>query len=100
MDSEILYSLIGVLGFIGVIYLTLRGGFDQAKVRTKDEKRSEIIENYKSMLEASLKDFDKDEKMRKDKKIMLLKEYSQELSKNIFFDNDEIKEIILELSAE
>ena len=88
MDAELLYAIFGVLGFIAVIFFTLRSGSDQAKVRTKDEKRSEIIENYKSLLESSLKDFEKDDKMRKDKKIMLLREYSHELSRNIFFDND------------
>ena len=97
MDAELLYSIVGILGFIGVAVITLRSGGD---VKTKEEKKAEIITGYKELLKKSLHDFDKEDKMRKDKKIMLLREFSQELSMNIFFDKDEIKEIILELSAE
>ncbi len=89
-----------MLGFIGVIVIVFRRGDETKNIKTKGEKRVEIITTYKKALQESLKDFDKDDKVRKDKKIMLLREYSYELSRNIFFDNDEIKEIILELSGE
>lgn len=100
MDSEVLYSVFGVICLLVIVYKTLKAGPKFSKVQTKDAKRLEILENYKISLKKSLKGFDKDDEARKAKKIMILREYSEELSFNIFFNEDEAKNVIRELSGE
>jgi hypothetical protein len=99
MDSEIIYALGGITIFILIIQLTLAKS-NVKIIQTKDEKRDEILSAYKEDLRNTLKDFANDNKMKIVKKSFLLKKYSDELSRNIFFDKDEIREIILELSKE
>jgi hypothetical protein len=68
-------------------------------VQTKAEKREEIVDGYKKQLREALEVIqDNDEKTAK--KVALLKKFSDELASNIFFDGNEIHEIILELSKE
>ncbi len=68
-------------------------------VQTKREKREEIVDGYKKQLREALEVIqDNDEKTAK--KVALLKKFSDELASNIFFDGNEIHEIILELSKE
>ncbi len=68
-------------------------------VQTKREKREEIVDGYKKQLREALEVIqDNDEKTVK--KVALLKKFSDELASNIFFDGNEIHEIILELSKE
>ncbi|MDQ7044372.1 MAG: hypothetical protein Q9M32_00460 [Sulfurimonas sp.] len=99
MDSEILYSIFGVVGLVLVGYLTLTKTSKQV-VRTKEEKRLDIVSEYKKGLQKSLKSYEIGDEARKAKKIMVLREYSEKLHKNIFFDDDEVQKIINELAAE
>ena len=39
MDSEILYSLFGIVGFILVIYFTLKSTSTKINTKTSEEKR-------------------------------------------------------------
>jgi len=100
MDSEVLYSIFGVLGLSFVAYMTLRAGPKQSTAKSKEERYLETVNKYKVTLQKSLEDYDKDDEARKAKKIMILREYSEELHFNIFFDEDEAKKIIGELSGE
>lgn len=99
MDLEVVYSLIGIVGFILIIFFTLRAGGSKFDVKTKTKKKQEIIDEYKSKLEDALKDIAEDKKLRVERKTTLLKEYSSELSRNIFFDENEVREIVRELST-
>jgi len=67
-------------------------------VKTKKEKRAEILAQYKEELIEELKPLQHDKEALLKKKAVVLKRFSNELSRNIFFDNDEVKEIILELT--
>ena len=98
MDGEILYSIIGIIGFIIIIFFTLRSGSKNIDVKTKGKKKEEIIFEYKSKLQNAL-DLIDDKELRTAKKTALIKKYSDELSRNIFFDSNEVREIVLELSA-
>jgi len=71
----------------------------EVDVKTKAQKREEILIDYKNELQSVLTSFENDKQARMAKKSSLLKKYSDELSRNIFFDQSEIKEIILELSS-
>jgi len=99
MDSEVLYSLFGVIGFSVVIYMTLRAGKTKKVGRSKEDIRLETINKYKISLAKALSGMDLNDESRKAKKIMILREYSEELHFNIFFDENDIKSIISELSG-
>ena len=99
MDAEILYSLIGIFGFIVVIVLTLRSANKKIEIKTKTQKKAEIISEYKLKLTNALQVFEGDKESRVAEKTRLIKEYSDELSRNIFFDEKEVRDIVTELSV-
>lgn len=69
-------------------------------VQSKEEKRDEIINSYKRELREAIEPIKDDKEQRMAKKSELLKRFSVELSRNIFFNQDEIRGIIVELSKE
>jgi len=99
MDSEIIYSLVGIIIFIVIVIMTMRSNVVEI-VQSKEEKRADIINGYKQELKTALEPLKDDTDARVAKKSELLKKFSTELSLNIFFDRDELRDIILELSAE
>ena len=99
MDSQIIYSIFGIVIFIIIIIVTMRSKSVDV-VQSSEEKKTEIINSYKQELRDSLEPLAKDADARVAKKSELLKRFSQELSQNIFFDDEELREIILELSKE
>jgi len=99
MDSEIVYSLVGIVIFILIVIFTLRSGSIN-EVQTKEDKRYQIIGEYKKQLRVALEPLQNDKKAMIAKKSELLKKFSNELAMNIFFDNDEIREIIEDLSKD
>jgi hypothetical protein len=99
MDSEIIYAGLGIVIFIIIIIMTMRSNVVEI-VQSKDEKRLDIIDGYKHELKTALEPLKNDQERRVAKKSKMLKKFSNELSLNIFFDKDELREIILELSQE
>lgn len=61
-------------------------------------KKSEIIESYKNKMREILNNNSLDNHEKLQQKIFLLKEINKELSMNLFFEKDEIKELLNELS--
>ena len=98
MDSELVYSMVGIVGFLIVIYLTLRSANKKINVKTKGRKKDEIVSEYKTKLRSALAELSNDQEARLHQKTLLIKEYNNELSRNIFFDENEVKEIVVELS--
>ncbi|MCD6259574.1 MAG: hypothetical protein J7J31_08230 [Helicobacteraceae bacterium] len=99
MDSEIIYSLGGIVIFILIIILTLRST-PPSEIQTKEQKRQEIINEYRQQLRSALDALEDDEEAMVAKKSELLKKFSNELSMNIFFDKEEIRDIIQNLSRD
>ncbi len=99
MDDMIIYSLIGIVTLVIVIIITLRGG-NSKEIKTKNQKRAEILDGYKLELQKVLGPLEDDKEARVSKKSSMLKKFSDELSRNIFFDKNEIRDIMLELSKE
>ncbi|MEA1891174.1 MAG: hypothetical protein U9N33_00515 [Campylobacterota bacterium] len=99
MDSEILYALFGIAGLMTIVYFTFRTDTVH-EFKAKQEKKDEIIDGYKKQLRVALVALKDDKKARIVKKNLMLKKFSDELSMNIFFDKNEIREIILGLSKE
>lgn len=96
MDSAIIYSFIGIVILVIVIIVTLKVDMTTI-VQTKEEKRAEILRKYKEELHSTLSKID-DSAEKKEKKTQLLKRFNNELSRNIFFDSDEAKDIIVKLT--
>ncbi len=96
MDSEMVYSIFGIMSLVAIVYLVFRNN-KKSSYKTKTQKKKEIIDTYKKELLSTLNNLQNKE-LRVKKKSILLKKYSDELSQNIFFDKDEIREIILELA--
>ncbi|MEA3227882.1 MAG: hypothetical protein U9P38_02295 [Campylobacterota bacterium] len=98
MDSETVYAILGVGIFSFIAFKTLSNS-ETAKTQTKEEKCHEIVNGYRKELREALTDLKEDKEAQKLKKIELLKKFSEELSRNIFFDAFEVREIIEELSG-
>lgn len=100
MDIEIAYSIFGIMSMLVIAFFTLRSTRDTPEVKTKEQKRIEIINEYSKSLQEAMKGFESGDEKRTEIKRLLLKKYSEELSQNIFFDKHEIREIIAELAGE
>lgn len=99
MDSEIIYSLGGIVIFILIIIFTLRSS-PTSRVQSKEQKCQEIIQQYRQQLRSALEPLEADNEAMQAKKSELLKKFSNELSRNIFFDQDEIRDIIQDLLSQ
>jgi hypothetical protein len=62
------------------------------------QKRGEIIEGYKRRMDEALKPYLDDPAMLRSKKAELLREFSTEVSSNIFFGPGEVREVIRDLA--
>ena len=100
MDSFTWYEFFGLAGFAFIAYKVLKGSDKKVEVKSKEQKRAELIAYYKEQLKEELKDFDKDDPERLKRKQFLLRDYNEELWKNLFFDEPEIKEMLEEIIAE
>jgi hypothetical protein len=94
LNSDVIYYIVSIFIFITIVILT----FPRNAVKSKEEKKAEILSGYTKQLKEALKPLNKNPEARIVKKNELLNKFSAELSLNIFFDKDELKEIILELS--
>jgi len=97
MDAELIYTLVGI-GIFGIVTFFILRNTDLKNVNTKDKKRDDIINGYKKELYDSLTPLKNDKNAALAKKKELLKKFSDELSRNIFFEQVEIREIILDLA--
>ncbi len=97
MDSKIIFTLFAIVVLIIVIIITFKQA-GNSKVRPKANKKRDIVDGYKKRLHDELLALNGDKEAIKSKKSALLKEFNAELSRNIFFDKEEIREAILELS--
>ncbi len=97
MDTKVIFSLFIIAVLIIVIVITLKQT-NTTQVRSKANKKIDIIDGYKKSLHDELALLNGDQEAIKSRKSILLKEFNMELSRNIFFDKDEIRELILELS--
>ena len=97
MDVELIDTLVG-FGIFGVGAFFILRSTGLKDVNSKDKKRDDIIDGYRKELYDSLTPLKSDKNARLAKKKELLKRFSDELSRNIFFEQVEIREIILDLA--
>lgn len=68
-------------------------------VRTKSEKQDQIKRSYKSYLDEKLSPLKDNRSKLLEEKTKILKRFSKELHRNLFFDENEAKTLIQELAA-
>ncbi len=87
---DILFIIILVIFFIGILFLIVKQ-LKTSSFSTKSQvvKKSEIIDGYKKTLDGV------DGKIERTR---MLKQINQELALNIFFDQDEIRKAMQELT--
>jgi len=89
MDS--LLIVIFIVFAIGIFTLTLKQlGKNNFSNKSSIVKKHEIIDGYKKRLDNS---------KNKDEKNLILKDINQELARNIFFNQDELKQTMQNLIA-
>ncbi len=91
------YFLIVVLILIGVFVFLFKS--KGANVRPSYEKKSDLIQSYEDELKSIINDNQHNKELLKTKKMQYLKNISQELHNNIFFDETEVKQIIQRLAS-
>lgn len=69
----------------------------EVNIKSVENKKFEIIYNYEQMVKTVIDLNRHDEEKLLIKKTELLKQISKELSTNIFFDKDEVRDIIQKL---
>ncbi len=97
MDGVILFAIVAIVLLIVLIMSvdkTLPSAEGEAK--SKAQKQREIIAGYKLQLDEALTGCH-GEQLR-EQKAKMLKAFSHELSRNLFFDHDEMREAIGELA--
>lgn len=97
MDSVVLFTLLAIIVLSIILYMTLASP-QQHVPKSADEKKREIIDAYKLQLKNTLLPLHDNSEALKQKKNALLKEISMELSRNIFFDHEEMRGVIQELA--
>ncbi|MEA3498993.1 MAG: hypothetical protein U9R16_08040 [Campylobacterota bacterium] len=95
MDIVIVILILAliIVGFL--IYLNN----SKANHKSSIVKKHEIIEQYEDELKTILDKYQNDDKRRVDEKKLFLQKCSSELSRNIFFDPKESKQIIMKLAS-
>jgi len=76
------------------VYLLLK---PKPQPKSKAQKQAEVIEGYKQKLDNSLAGIT-DKNLFIKKKTALLQSFSSELNRNLFFDEDEVRELIEKLA--
>jgi predicted Holliday junction resolvase-like endonuclease len=77
---------------LGFLYLLFK---PSRKLKTKAQKQREIFEKYKQEMNRELSGLDGED--FKKRKMELLKEFANELNRNLFFDENETKKLIQKL---
>jgi len=99
VDSEIIYSIVGIVIFIIIIVVVLRSDVNDPQKKEK-LKKDDILNGYREELRKALEPLKDNKEAKVAKKSKILKKINSELAMNIFFDKDEIREVILKFSKD
>ncbi len=81
-----------------VVYLLLRSKTSSKDVKSKAQKQEEIYKQYQRILKDELRGLENQQ--LKDKRLELLKRFSDELNRNLFFTKEESRKLIQKLIDE
>lgn len=88
-------EIIIIIIAIGLLYMIFKPA---AKTKSKKQKQVEILETYKRKLDSELSGIE-DRSLLIKKKTELLKSFSSELNRNLFFDENEVRKLIEKLAS-
>ena len=94
---EYIFALV-LSGFCTIIYFYFKNK-QLIQPKPKAIKKDEIIENYKLELLQILEKYKENRELLLQEKLKFLKRVNNELSMNIFFEKEEAKKLIEELSS-
>jgi uncharacterized protein YpuA (DUF1002 family) len=98
MDNEIIYALIGTIALVFIIIYVVKSANSKPLTNSKHTTKEEILNRYEQELSEALEPLKNDKERRVAKKNELLQKISKELSMNIFFDKNELRDIIVDFS--
>ena len=81
-----------------IVYIYFKKRNTTFVVKTKALKKEELIENYKLELFQILENCDNNKELEHQERVKFLKKVNYELSMNIFFEKEEARNLIQELS--
>jgi len=93
-------NLILIVCVIIITYFFVKSFFFQDKGQAKPtkQKKEEIIDDYVTQMQEVITLYTHDDEALKREKTQLLKQISQELATNIFFDKQEVKDLLYKLA--
>jgi len=97
MDSEVIYTLVGITIFLVVAFIIFKSDV-KSTVSDEEVTKKKIIDGYKKELYEAILPLKDNKEKRVSEKTRLLKKFNDELNRNIFFDTVEIKEYILDIA--
>lgn len=87
--------------FLVLIFFILLAFFYKSqknlKIRNSTDKKEEIVDNYINELQSLLKEYENDKIKQREEKKIFLQHCNSELSRNIFFTNEETVKVIEKL---
>jgi len=95
--SEIIFVVLLII--LGALLYYFNGTKNSSSSASKStaKTKADIVKNYKNRMDLELKTYVGDSKMLMAKKTSLVKVIASELNRNIFFDEDEVRELVQEL---
>lgn len=91
---ETFFTVLAILMLLGVLFLILK---PKKQPKSKEQKQEEIRQNFLQRLDAELSATQNPDE-RQMRKIALLKTFAKELEFNLFFDKNEVQELIQNLA--
>lgn len=98
MESLIVIALIVFLVIV-IIVIFNSNKSEASKTATPESKKEQIKETYKQQLDELYKCYGHDPILLKHKKLEVIKVINSELSRNIYFNQDEARTLLKELIA-
>lgn len=93
---EYIFALV-LSGLTTIIYFYFKNK-KMIQIKPKVIKKEELIENYRLELFGILEKYEGNNELQLEEKLKFLKKVNYELSMNIFFEKEEAKNLIQELS--
>lgn len=92
-------NIILVISMLIILFFTVQKLIGSKKnIKSAVVKKHELIANYEKQMRETINKYNEDKQVLKYKKMETLKQISKELSTNIFFDKEEVKNLIQKLA--
>jgi len=93
MEYLIIFIILIMLGFLYLIFQPKQ----KKEAKSKEQKQEEIYKAYKEKMDTYLEEYKGNKELYEQKKISLLKNFSNELNRNLFFDVEDTRKLIQRL---